>query len=209
MKVTALMHATLEAARRGPLRRIHDGDPGQPNWPAHPTTLHALVRRELLAIDERRSGKGYRLQEWTITDAGREVLDPPIRHIQERPLYLARPSANSGDYTANPHRSIDNDHRSDGKRVAVEVLVTPVSLKKYATQAKTKREEQLRSVGRNLDGTAFDKRLQYARDSARSRRMDVTREVRLIRHMHSNGRVDNALKRLTDLEIKLGQRVAA
>lgn len=209
MKVTDLMREALEDARRGPLRRVHDDQPGQPAWPAHPVSLYALVRRELLAYSERLSGRGYRLQEWTITAAGREVLDPPLRLVQERPVFLARPSANSGDYTNNPNRSIDMDHRDDGRRVAVEVLVTPIALKKYADQAERKREDQLRNVGRNLDGTAFGKRLQYARDSARARHVDVSREVRLIQHMHTNGRVDKALQRLTQLEIRLGQRAAA
>lgn len=76
-RLTARAWETLTEARRGPLRRVHDVEHGQPRWPAHPSTLLSLVRRGLLACGERKSKKGHRLQEWTITDDGLEALNPP------------------------------------------------------------------------------------------------------------------------------------
>jgi hypothetical protein len=72
------MRAALEESRRGPLRRVHDIDHGQPAWPAHPATLRALVNRDLLTTGERKSRKGHRIEEWTITDDGRSALNPPV-----------------------------------------------------------------------------------------------------------------------------------
>jgi DNA-binding PadR family transcriptional regulator len=75
--VTERMREALLEARKGPLRRVHDGTEGKPPWPANPCSLAALVKHGLLDRSERKSKSGNRLDEWTITDEGRSALNPP------------------------------------------------------------------------------------------------------------------------------------
>jgi hypothetical protein len=74
--VTERMREALLEARKGPLRRVHDGTEGKPPWPAPAASLAALVKHGLLVRSERKSKNGNRVQEWTLTDAGREALKP-------------------------------------------------------------------------------------------------------------------------------------
>jgi hypothetical protein len=105
--MTKNMRDALHAATKQPLRRLHNPQPGTPPWPAHPTTLNALTRHNYLTLTERRNKHGWRLQEWQITDAGRQALNPPPRVLRDTPRFLSRPSRTTGDYTANRHRAID------------------------------------------------------------------------------------------------------
>jgi hypothetical protein len=108
MKLTARMRDALEQARHAPLRRVLKPGPGAPPWPAHPGTLHALKRRELLARGELRNRDGWPVTTWTITDAGRQALQPPEIFRRERDVYLAHPNPDiSGDYTTDPGRGRD------------------------------------------------------------------------------------------------------
>lgn len=103
------MRDAIERAIREPLRRVHDDKPGKPPWPAHPNTLRAGVDRGLLAHDRRRNRRGWWFDEWTPTDAGRAVLQPTITKWRgDRPLYLAQPGPNNGDYTLDRHKAIDD-----------------------------------------------------------------------------------------------------
>jgi hypothetical protein len=105
--MTKNMRDALHAATKQPLRRLHNPQPGTPPWPAHPTTLNALTRHNYLTLTERRNKHGWRLQEWQITDAGRQALNPPPKVLRDTPRFLSRPSRTTGDYTANRHRAID------------------------------------------------------------------------------------------------------
>lgn len=108
MKLTTPMRNALEQAQHAPLRRVHNPTtPGKPPWPAHPSTLHALARHDLVTVDQIRNRHGYPTQLWTITDTGRQALQPKETFRQQRPVYLARPTKNSGDYTNDPSRRID------------------------------------------------------------------------------------------------------
>lgn len=111
-RLTRLMRNALEDAVRQELRRIHD-TPGVAAWPAHPSTLAALVRHELLARSTRRSKRGHQLDAWTITDAGRAALRPRDIFRREPDLYLTRavPAtalgvAAHGEYTTNPEHAL-------------------------------------------------------------------------------------------------------
>jgi hypothetical protein len=108
VSMTKNMRDALHAATKQPLRRLHNPQPGTPPWPAHPTTLNALTRHNYLTLTERRNKHGWRLQEWQITDAGRQALNPPPRVLRDTPRFLSRPSRTTGDYTANRHRAIDD-----------------------------------------------------------------------------------------------------
>jgi len=77
--MTTKMRDTLEVVRRGGLRRVHDDGPGRPPWPAPWQTLYALERRELVVRSRRISRKGWPIDEWAITEAGREALSPRPR----------------------------------------------------------------------------------------------------------------------------------
>jgi hypothetical protein len=106
--VTERMREALLEARKGPLRRVHDGTEGKPPWPAPAASLAALVKHGLLARSERKSKNGNRVQEWTLTDAGREALKPPpAKVVQARPVFLAaRPQHIKADYTTDPSRAL-------------------------------------------------------------------------------------------------------
>src|SRR5512147_496008 len=107
--MTKRMRETLQLAQSAPLRRLHDNQPGKPPWPAPATTLYALERCELLARARRRSRQGWWLDEWTITDRGREALKPKTPKLRpDRAVYMAHPSQNSGDYTYNRRYAIDD-----------------------------------------------------------------------------------------------------
>jgi hypothetical protein len=100
-------HAPLRRVLKpGPARRPNR--PATPRWPAHPGTLHALERRELVARGEIRNRDGWPVTTWTITDAGRQALEPPEIFRRERDVYLAHPNPDiSGDYTTDPRRGRD------------------------------------------------------------------------------------------------------
>ena len=120
-RITVNMRACLELAlQTGELRRLvrKEGEPA-PDWPLdlHPSTLAALVRRDLLEKGRRRNRAGRWMATWRITDAGRLVLNPPPKQVEDRDWYLANPGPNRGDYTRDRHHSIDPDlavvHLSD------------------------------------------------------------------------------------------------
>lgn len=103
-RLTPFMLETLWAAhdRNELLRR-----PGDP-WPAPPASLHALVRRDLLTVSERKNRHGDLMVVWAITDAGRLVLHPPPVVRVDRPLFLARIVGARGDYTPIRAKAMDD-----------------------------------------------------------------------------------------------------
>lgn len=127
MKLTPSMRAALEQAKRHDgLRRVHNPDtPGKPLWPAHPATIHALVRHGLVDYARTVNAKGHTVDLWRTNEAGDKALRPPERFRDERPLYLANgtvrfhtlPSGrwavseedHDGDYSTDPSRSVDWD----------------------------------------------------------------------------------------------------
>jgi hypothetical protein len=226
-KLTTAMRDALEEAAHDPLRRLHVNG-SLPPWPAHHSTLAALVGHGLLEHDRRLTKKGHRLEEWTITDAGQDALKPREIVKRDRPLYLARAgrvryrllppaqgkahgrwaideTAADGDYTSDPSRSIDHDLAPGKTRlVAVEVLDTMGAAVKAAERETDRRRER----GQELDATPIDARLDLMRRVARHHRMDVNRDARLIRHLIDKGRTQAAAARLVALETQLGQRAA-
>jgi hypothetical protein len=155
------MREALTSALRGSLRRLHDNAPGRPPWPAHPATLAALVARDLLSHDRRRTRKSWWLDEWTITDAGRDALKPREIKARDRPLYLAHSGAiryrrlpngrwaidDSGDgkddYTSDPRRSIDVDKAPDSAVLVAVESVNPAAMNDIIARAHKRRERQL------------------------------------------------------------------
>jgi hypothetical protein len=223
MKLSVPMRDALIDASRNPLRRTHDTPA---DWPAHPATLAALVRHDLLEVSERRNRRGYLLTIWTLTDTGREALDPPPRYRPDRPLFLAHCGAiryrklppktptdlgrwviagskhdtstsNSGDYTTNPAKAID----------PLEV-VDLADVTRFATVAREREQERKRANGQALDAQALDERMEQARLTARAQHMDVTGELWVIRRMTGMGREQSAARRLARLETQLRQRAA-
>lgn len=104
--MTQAMLTALQKAQNCPLRRIH-AEHGKPHWPAHPSTLAALVRLELMRRDQRVNRKGRRIDEWIVTDAGREVLKPkPVKVRRLGPLYVSR---GWPDYTGDIGRAMPGE----------------------------------------------------------------------------------------------------
>lgn len=123
MQLTALMHQALTRANTEPLRRIHNPRiPGKPRWPAHPLTLHALEQHGLLARTRITNGRGNPVDLWTITNPGRESLQPVERLLEHRPVFLVdrrlatpdwrdpakHPDEHREDYTRDRTRAIDD-----------------------------------------------------------------------------------------------------
>lgn len=103
------MRDTLEQAVRQELRRVHDTK--RPEWPAHPSTLAALVRHGLLTRATRKSKRSHQLDTWAITQAGRDALKPRdiFRHQPDLYMTHAIPETTSGghgEYTTDPRLSI-------------------------------------------------------------------------------------------------------
>jgi hypothetical protein len=135
------------------LRRTFDDKAGHPTWPHHPATLAALVRRGLLEPREVRNRKGYRVQAWFITDAGRRALEPVLVIKRDVPLYLAPVSGR----TSNPGRAVDYDrHPVTGRLMAVEALNPPspeerlAELRRMAAERGISISSELRLVERGL-----------------------------------------------------------
>ena len=225
MKPTDNMLDALHAAasRQEGLRRLHDD---RAHWPAHPATLAALVRHGLLRREQDTTRRGLRVTIWRITDDGVLALNPAPLVQQARPIYLARGSIRyrltsdnrwavvdttaSRDYTSDPRRSIDTEtHPATGRTTAVETLIDATSLAVYAEQARERDQDRKRENGRTLDTHPLGERMKLAQRIAAERRMDVSDDCRLIRHMLAAGREAHATARMTQLEIRLGQRVAA
>jgi hypothetical protein len=109
-RLTRPMRNALEDAVRQELRRVHD-TPGPAAWPAHPSTLAALVRHELLTRSTRRSKRGHQLDAWTITDAGRAALQPRDIFRRQPDLYLTHAvpettTGGHGEFTTDPRRAL-------------------------------------------------------------------------------------------------------
>lgn len=117
--MTEHMRNALKKAKHAPLRRVHTPGPGKPPWPANACTLYALERHELLERRESRNREGLPVTLWEITEAGRSALRPVERVVDERPVFLARPTRGSGDYTTNPARRIDSAEVMDPDRVSL------------------------------------------------------------------------------------------
>jgi hypothetical protein len=70
---------------------------------------------------ERKTKQGHRLEEWAITDAGREALLPVERFKVDRDEYLCRPIPDRrGDYTTNPAWSVDRLPIMDPDKVSLK-----------------------------------------------------------------------------------------
>jgi hypothetical protein len=219
------------AAKHGQvgLRRIHKPDAPLPPWPAHPTTLRALVVRQLLHYERARHRSGCPLDRWTVTDLGKQALEPIEIVKRDTPVYLARgggqvkyrklsngrwaidgSSDGNGDYTTDASKSIDTD-RQPGTRafVAVEVLVGPAELDVFARKAQEREQDRLREEGDRLDGLAIQYRIELATHTAMHRRVDITSDLRLVRHMAANNRHQHATQKLAEIEATLSLRDAA
>lgn len=230
MKLTNNMRATLKLAKRGPLRRIHNPNhPGPPAWPANHATLAALVRHHLLERQQIKNKRGYNVNLWTITPAGRQALEPAERFREARPLYLARGSVrfrkqpngrwavitdsrsdvNEDDYTSDPRQSIDRDRAPTARtQTAVPVLVDRDDLDAFTRRARRREEARKRSNGDRLDTKTSRERLEQLQRVAREHHVNISDECRLIRHMIDSGRENDALRRITKIETNLQQRAA-
>jgi hypothetical protein len=220
------MREALTTALKAPLRRLHDHPENKPPWPAHHTTLRSLVLRGLLEHSEHRTRRGWLLEEWAITDAGREALEPVQITRRPSPRFMARSGGirykklapvkpgdlgrwvideaeHEGDYTSDPRRSID----TDGGR-AVEVVTDAATIEGFAKRAEQRQQKRLRQSGKALDDETAEVRLERIRLVARSKHMHFNREDRLLRHLLDHGRRKAAEDRLRQLETQLGQRVA-
>lgn len=144
MKLTRNMHVTLVAACKNPLRRTHKPNEGKPPWPAHCSTIYALVRHDLLGYEELLNRHGWKVEVWTPTDAGRSALERPALHLVEQPMFLNRKSG----YTASPARSIDVEHDQWGVR-ALEAVDAPESFIR-ASEVERLAAQDRREVARRL-----------------------------------------------------------
>jgi hypothetical protein len=88
-QLTPAMRDALRAARSQPLRRVHKPGPGRPPWPA--------------PAGSEVSRKGFRMDVWTITDAGVEALRPVESTRRPRPLLVAE---GWPDFTYAPGRAM-------------------------------------------------------------------------------------------------------
>jgi hypothetical protein len=217
VKLSVLMRDALNAAACNPLRRTHDTAHGKPPWPAHPATLAALVRHGFLVRTEKRNRRAHRVEEWAITDTGREALNPPPRHRPDRPLYMARCGAiqyrvlpngrwavaggGSEDYTTDPRKSIDVD-----RGTAVEVM--PVDLERFAARAREREHQRKQAKGIALDGLTLEDRIGQVKVAARACRVDISGELWVVQRMLAFGRGQSAGRRLARLETQLRQRAA-
>lgn len=217
MKLTARMRDTLHAATQQELRRTHTG-PGHAAWPAPPATLAALVHRGLLNRTERRNRKGHKVTVWAITDAGRAALQPPDVVIVEKPRYLARGAVkyrklsngrwaiddkdSSSDYTLDPRKSVDRDDTA-----AVEALPEHV-LDLYAAQARQREQHREQHRADELARVPLEARIRSLAELASRHSATISGELRLIRHMTSNGRTDAALRQIRRLEASFERRAA-
>jgi DNA-binding PadR family transcriptional regulator len=113
VKLTTRMRDALTSAKHGPLRRVLKPGPGTPPWPAHPGTLHALERHELVTRGELRNRDGWPVTTWTITDTGRQALEPIEIFRHDHPVYLAPVGNGRSDYTTDPRNRVDDAEVTD------------------------------------------------------------------------------------------------
>lgn len=223
-RLSTPMRNALEAARRiDGLRRTHDPTkPGAPQWPAHHSTLAALVRREFLTRDDGRNRKGWPRTTWSLTDAGREALKPREVFRVEAPRYMCRGGTRfreradgavelvggEDDYTSDPRRSIDTDYPPGSKGPVAVPGVGERDLDRFTQRARRREADRVRANGRRLDTQSLEARIAGVEAVARGRHADVSGELRLVRHMLVSGRVGRAVARLERLEAGFEQRAA-
>jgi hypothetical protein len=159
------------------LRRTFDDKAGHPTWPHHPATLAALVRRGLLEPREVRNRKGYRVQAWFITDAGRRALEPVLVIKRDVPLYLAPVSGR----TSNPGRAVDYDrHPVTGRLMAVEALNPPSPDWQERAEAHRRLARADTDAVRLSGLTHPEERLAELRRMAAERGISISSELRLV-----------------------------
>lgn len=163
--MTKKTREALEQAVRQELRRVWDNDHGSPAWPAHPLSIRALEARGYVERSERRSRHGHRMILWTITEAGRMALKGPERSVEERPVYLARPGKNRGDYTSDPRHRIDHLETVDKS-----------SLRVITAKAQRDRGHQMEREAAERESQDLEDRLARIRAEARERGVDITRQ---------------------------------
>ncbi len=221
--MTNKMLEVLIAIRHQPARRIFGDGEGKPPWPHGPSTLAALTRNGFVTRSERLNRVGHPLTEWTITDKGRDALKPRERLTRDAPLYLARPGSiryrtlpsgrvavddnynGNADYTSDPHRSIDTDLAPFSRvRMAVEVLVEPADLARFAAKAASTGAEKLKQKAEALDKMTPEQRI----DNLAKHGDGIQNETRLVRFLLKSGRQDAALRKLEALEAGTNQRAA-
>lgn len=118
IRLTVHMRDALVRATGGPLKRVHDGSPGQPPWPAPAATLAALLRHELVDHTVMQIETGEIVETWEINDRGQEALEPPLpRHRADRARYLQREVWRGGDYTTDPAHRIDDLEVVNGREL--------------------------------------------------------------------------------------------
>lgn len=86
--MTNNMREALQDAAKHAIRRVHDC-PGQPGWPFPHNTLRALLRHGYVEYTELISRKGHRVQQWAITELGRQALKAPGWVAEEKPVFMA------------------------------------------------------------------------------------------------------------------------
>lgn len=154
-KLTPAMRAALEKAKREDgLRRVHNPTlPGKPAWPANASTLAALVRHYLVTRTDDSNRNGWPRTTWAITAAGREALEPPEVHRDQRDEYVMR-GPTPVDYEWASTTTIAGDHV---RRRAPLAKVRPDTLDpKWAADAATRhadaqdRKDRARRLARNV-----------------------------------------------------------
>lgn len=116
--MTKKMREALSEAHKNPLRRPMKPGPGKPPWPAHPSTIAALERHELVVRTTVRHRRGYVVHVWDVTEKGRLVLYPPPRFREDRPVYMTRGAVRyrklaNGRWTVAASRDSDRDRNED------------------------------------------------------------------------------------------------
>lgn len=136
-----------------------------------------------------------------LTPHGEQALNPPPVAHTEKPVYLT--------HARDPHT-----YTTRRARAAVDAgeVLDPSIINRYTRRVRlneqqardletARREQQRRPL-------SIDDRIHATQIEARARGVDVTRDVWMIRRLQTDGRTDQALRRLRALEARL-DRLAA
>lgn len=191
VKLTTHMRDALHQAQRNPLRRTHTPGPGKPPWPAAAVTLHALVHHGLLIVAELRNRHGWPVTTWTITDAGKAALTTDVKAPRDIPRFLSRPSRNTGDYTTNPTRAIDD----------LEVVDAPAEWTRWSGALHDATQQHADDV--TLGEATPEGRLRALREMARNRGIDIRDDLRVLNEIEAKRQ-----RRLDAIERKVRREAA-
>lgn len=172
--MTNRMRNALTRANNTPLQRTHNQTHGKPPWPEHPATLNALERQGMLTRTTRTTRHGHRIDEWHITDTGRQTLQPTHRTIPHKTRLIARTPQQTGPDAPNGASSYTTSHTRSIPDAGE--AIDQQTLERYAMENQQAKTRRLLDYEHTRAQMRLEDRLAAVRQAAQHHGIDLSRQ---------------------------------